>query len=166
MNRILSAWIMIVLSVICKTTTCCVYENSRIDEIERILKLQSMKLQQQNQRIQFLEETVKMQQSKINEMKKDFPPLMDKQYEISKDISVLKKIIMNSNMEFRGQDLGLLNHENAFNVNETSKIRKSKVQLDTGKYLYRIITSCQTESISLHVFCSIFRMRCSTRERF
>ena len=156
MNRIISAWIILVLSVICKTARCCVHTNSRIDEIERTLRLQSMKLQQQNQRIQILEETVRMQQSNINEFKGDFPSLKDKQYKISKDISVLKKIIMNSKMEFRGQDLGLINHENVFNVNETSKIRKSKVQLDNGKYLYRIITSCQTESILLHVFWSYF----------
>ena len=90
------------------------------------------------------------------EFKGDFPSLKDKQYKISKDISVLKKIIMNRKMEFRGQDLGLINHENVFNVNETSKIRKSKVQLDNGKYLYRNITSCQTESILLHVFWSYF----------
>ena len=144
------------LSVIYKTARCCVHTNSRIDEIERILRLQSMKLQQQNQRIQILEETVRMQQSNINEFKGDFPSLKDKQYKISKDISVLKKIIINSKMEFRGQDIGLIKHENAFNVNETSKIRKSKVQLDNGKYLYRIITSCQTESILLHVFWSYF----------
>ena len=156
MNRIISAWIILVLSVICKTTKCYVHENSRIDEIERILKLQSLKLQQQNQRIQILEETVRMQQSEIDEFKRDFPSLKDKQYKISKDISVLKKIIMNSKMELRSQDLGLINHENAFNVNETSKIRKSKVQLDTGKYLYRIITRCQTESILLYVFWFCF----------
>jgi hypothetical protein len=50
-----------------------------------------MKLQQQNQRIQILEETVRMQQPNINEFKGDFPSLKDKQYKISKDISVLKK---------------------------------------------------------------------------